>query len=92
MAERDLYALLNIPREAHPDEIRVAYRQMCMLYHPDKHTDPEKQELAREMFPNIQHAYEVLSDEQKRAVYDIYGEQGLTAGDELAPYYNTVAE
>ncbi|EGD80115.1 hypothetical protein PTSG_10389 [Salpingoeca rosetta] len=88
----DFYALLNVSRDARVEEIRSAYRQMCMLYHPDKHTDPAKQELAREMFPRIQRAYEVLSDEQQRAVYDIYGESGLTAGTELAPYYNTVAE
>jgi DnaJ family protein C protein 11 len=44
------------------------------------------------MFPKVQRAYTVLSDPQKRAIYDLYGEEGVEAGHELAPYYNSVAE
>ncbi|EDQ88801.1 uncharacterized protein MONBRDRAFT_32622 [Monosiga brevicollis MX1] len=86
------YAVLNVPKEATADEIRAAFRRLCVFYHPDKHTKPEAQELASTLFPKIQRAYAVLSDPQTRAIYDLYGAAGVEAGHELAPYYNTVAE
>eukprot|EP00056_Hartaetosiga_gracilis_P005922 m.90849 g.90849 ORF g.90849 m.90849 type:complete len:615 (+) comp12318_c0_seq1:15-1859(+) len=88
----DYYALLNVPKNASKAEIRSAYKQLSKLYHPDKHTDEAMQQLARKMFPRIQKAYTVLSDEQSRAVYDAYGVKGVSAGNEIAPYYNTAAE
>ncbi|KAK2551213.1 DnaJ-like protein subfamily C member 11 [Acropora cervicornis] len=76
----DYYAILNVRKEANENEIKAAYRRMCMLYHPDKHRDPEKKKIAEELFSKIQKAYEVLSCPEKRGIYDIYGQKGLDAG------------
>eukprot|EP00047_Mylnosiga_fluctuans_P005928 m.243678 g.243678 ORF g.243678 m.243678 type:complete len:558 (-) comp14285_c0_seq1:99-1772(-) len=91
-ADENYYAILNIPKDASADEVKNAYRRLCVLYHPDKHQTEERQTLARELFPRIQTAYAVLSDPQKRAIYDIYGASGVSAGYDLAPYYGTTAE
>lgn len=48
-----------------------------MLYHPDKHRDPELKSQAERLFNLVHQAYEVLSDPQTRAIYDIYGKRGL---------------
>lgn len=88
----DYYAVLNVPKEASADELKNSYRRLCVLYHPDKHQDEERQTLAKDLFPRIQTAYAVLSDPQKRALYDIYGSAGVNAGYDLAPYYGTTAE
>lgn len=88
----DYYAVLNVPKDASAEDIKNAYRRICLLYHPDKHHNEEAQRLAKELFPRIQTAYGVLSDPQKRAIYDIYGAAGVNAGYDLAPYYGTTAE
>uniref|UniRef100_A0AAZ3RNU4 J domain-containing protein n=1 Tax=Oncorhynchus tshawytscha TaxID=74940 RepID=A0AAZ3RNU4_ONCTS len=51
--------------------------RLCMLYHPDKHRDPELKRQAEQLFNLVHQAYEVLSDPQSRAIYDIYGKRGL---------------
>ncbi|XP_038677558.1 dnaJ homolog subfamily C member 11a isoform X1 [Scyliorhinus canicula] len=73
----DFYALLNVRREATQDELKAAYRRLCMLYHPDKHRDPDLKQQAETLFNLVHQAYEVLSDPQSRAIYDIYGKRGL---------------
>ncbi|GCB74146.1 hypothetical protein scyTo_0003233 [Scyliorhinus torazame] len=73
----DFYALLNVRREATQDELKAAYRRLCMLYHPDKHRDPDLKQQAETLFNLVHQAYEVLSDPQSRAIYDIYGKKGL---------------
>ncbi|XP_055515327.1 dnaJ homolog subfamily C member 11 [Leucoraja erinacea] len=73
----DFYALLNVRREATQEELKAAYRRLCMLYHPDKHRDPELKQQAETLFNLVHQAYEVLSDPQSRAIYDIYGKKGL---------------
>ncbi|XP_076023278.1 dnaJ homolog subfamily C member 11a [Genypterus blacodes] len=73
----DFYSLLNVRREATQDELKAAYRRLCMLYHPDKHRDPELKTQAEQLFNLVHEAYEVLSDPQARAIYDIYGKRGL---------------
>eukprot|EP00052_Salpingoeca_macrocollata_P012288 m.95146 g.95146 ORF g.95146 m.95146 type:complete len:554 (-) comp18413_c0_seq1:1708-3369(-) len=90
--EDDLYQILNVARDASEEDIRSAYRRMCVLYHPDKHQTEDLKKVARDMFPKIQKAYAVLSDPQKRGIYDVYGAKAVAAGLELAPYYNTMAE
>ena len=69
MAE-DLYATLGVPRDASQDDIKKAHRKLALKYHPDKNPDDD---VARDKFKRIQEAYDVLSDEEKRAAYDRYG-------------------
>jgi molecular chaperone DnaJ len=71
---RDYYDILGVPVEAGADEIKKAYRKLAMKYHPDR--NPGDQE-AEAQFKEAAEAYEVLSDVQKRRLYDTYGHQGL---------------
>lgn len=68
--KRDYYELLGVSRNATPEEIKAAYRKMARKYHPDVNREDEN---ASEKFKEINDAYEVLSDPQKRSVYDTYG-------------------
>eukprot|EP00884_Botryococcus_braunii_P017745 jgi/Botrbrau1/4654/Bobra.33_2s0025.1 len=79
----DYYSVLNVPRDAADEEIKRAYRQLASVSHPDKVQDPNLRTLASSNFMLVQEAYEVLSDERKREVYDIYGKEGLEAGLEV---------
>lgn len=101
----------RFPRCAHPspaqataDDVRNAYKRLCVLYHPDKHADEEKQKVRMRptLTGSLQETYSldcrrrmqvqspssfltaVLSDPQKRALYDIYGAAGVSAGHEVA--------
>ena len=73
MGNKDYYAILNIGRDASQEDIKKAYRKMALKFHPDKN----KSDDAEEKFKEVAEAYEVLSDEDKRAAYDRYGEDGL---------------
>uniref|UniRef100_A0A8D0AE10 DnaJ homolog subfamily C member 11 n=1 Tax=Sander lucioperca TaxID=283035 RepID=A0A8D0AE10_SANLU len=89
----DFYSLLNVRREATQDELKAAYRRLCMLYHPDKHRDPELKRQAEQLFNLVHEAYEVLRDPQARAIYDIYGKRGLDVeGWEVVERKRTPAE
>ncbi|KAF2073542.1 hypothetical protein CYY_005161 [Polysphondylium violaceum] len=66
------YTLLGVEPHATQDDIKKAYRVLALKYHPDKNPDPE----AADIFRDITQAYEVLSDETKRKLYDQYGEEG----------------
>ena len=70
MAKRDYYELLGVSKDAGKDEIKRAYRKLAMQYHPDRNPGDEE---AEQKFKEIGEAYEVLSDEQKRAAYDRFG-------------------
>jgi molecular chaperone DnaJ len=83
MAKRDYYEILEINRSASGDEIKSAYRKMAVKYHPDKN---QGDKAAEEMFKEASEAYEVLSDENKRARYDRYGHDGLRAGQDFHSY------
>uniref|UniRef100_A0AAQ5ZIU8 DnaJ homolog subfamily C member 11 n=1 Tax=Amphiprion ocellaris TaxID=80972 RepID=A0AAQ5ZIU8_AMPOC len=79
--------------QATQDELKAAYRRLCMLYHPDKHRDPELKRQAEQLFNLVHEAYEVLSDPQARAIYDIYGKRGLDVdGWEVVERKRTPAE
>ncbi|GBF91653.1 hypothetical protein Rsub_03957 [Raphidocelis subcapitata] len=86
------YAALNVPRDATTDEIKRAYRQLAAVFHPDKHADDELRAQAQEAFARLQEAYEVLSDPERRDVYDAYGREGLTAGFELGTKLQSTEE
>ncbi|XP_031739805.1 uncharacterized protein LOC101208835 isoform X1 [Cucumis sativus] len=72
-ASGDYYATLGIPKSANSKEIKAAYRKLARQYHPDVNKEPG----ATEKFKEISAAYEVLSDDKKRALYDQYGEAGV---------------
>lgn len=70
-----LYKTLGVRKDASEDEIKKAYRKLAKKYHPDK--NPDKKEESEKKFHKITEAYEVLSDEQKRKEYDMYGDSGV---------------
>ena len=74
MAKRDYYEVLGVQKGASKDEIKKGYRKLAVQYHPDK--NPGNAE-AEEKFKEATEAYEILSDEQKRPIYDQYGHAGL---------------
>ncbi len=74
--KRDYYEILGAKKDATLDEIKKAYREMALRYHPDR-VPHEKKKEAEEKFKEISEAYAVLSDSQKRALYDQYGHSGI---------------
>lgn len=73
--ETDYYKILNIEKTATKEEIKKAYRKLSIKWHPDKNLDDT--ENATKKFKEITEAYEILSDEEKRSIYDQYGIEGL---------------
>ncbi|MBI2856584.1 MAG: DnaJ domain-containing protein, partial [Chloroflexi bacterium] len=74
--QRDYYQVLGVPRSASQEEIRAKFRRLALEYHPDRNREPG----AQEKFKEINEAYQVLSDPQKRAEYDRFGRVGVGAG------------
>jgi len=74
MATRDYYEVLGVGKNAGDNEIKKAYRKLAMKYHPDR--NPNKKE-AEERFKEINEAYAVLSDKEKRKQYDTFGAEGF---------------
>jgi molecular chaperone DnaJ len=72
--KRDYYEVLNVPRNASKEDIKKAYRQLALKYHPDRNKSPE----AEEKFKEISEAYAVLSDDDKRMQYDQFGHEGIS--------------
>lgn len=70
----DFYKILNIKRDANERDVKKAFRALSLKYHPDKNPGNKQ---AHDMFIKVNKAYETLSDQEKRKVYDIYGEEGL---------------
>ncbi len=83
MAKRDYYEILEVQKSASKEEIKKAYRKKAIQYHPDK--NPGNKE-AEEKFKEAAEAYEVLSDEQKKARYDQFGHAGMGNGGGGAGY------
>ncbi len=74
---RDYYEVLSVSRDADGDEIKRAYRRLALKYHPDRNPDDAQ---AEAKFKEAAEAYEVLSDEHRRKIYDQYGHEGLRRG------------
>ncbi|KAI3525560.1 hypothetical protein L1887_04425 [Cichorium endivia] len=72
-AESDYYSVLGVSKNSSKAEIKSAYRKLARSYHPDVNKEPG----AEQKFKDISNAYEVLSDDEKRSIYDRYGEAGL---------------
>jgi len=77
LTKRDYYEILGISKDAPSEDIKRAYRRLALKYHPDKNPDNHKE--AEEKFKEIGEAYKVLSDPEKRQIYDQYGHAGLQA-------------
>lgn len=78
-AKSDYYDLLGVSRNASVDEIKKAYRKQALEWHPDRHQGADK-EAAEKRFKEINEAYQVLSDPQKRQAYDQFGHQAFSPG------------
>ncbi len=74
--KHDYYEVLGLSRSADTDEIKKAYRKAALAHHPDRNPGDKK---AEEKFKEVTEAYQVLSDPQKRQVYDQYGHEGLSS-------------
>ncbi|MEH6575937.1 MAG: molecular chaperone DnaJ [Amphritea sp.] len=77
MSKRDFYDVLGVERGASDRDIKKAFRRMAMKYHPDRNPDDKASE---DSFKEVNEAYEVLSDQQKKAAYDQYGHAGIEQG------------
>ncbi len=86
MSNRDFYEILGVPRNASIDDIKTAFRKLARQYHPDVSKEPD----AEEKFKEINEAYGVLSDPQKRARYDQFGRAGLGDMGGMPDYTNTM--
>ena len=74
MTDKDYYELLQVSKDADKSALKKAYRKMAMKYHPDKNPGDKQ---AEENFKAVNEAYQVLSDDEKRSIYDRYGKAGL---------------
>merc|ERR1712093_87394 len=84
MRTRDFYQVLGVGKDASEDEIRKAYKKKAVKCHPDKVAEKERPK-AEEEFKLLAEAYSVLSDAEKRKLYDMYGEDGLREGGGGSP-------
>src|SRR5882672_2498685 len=76
MSKRDYYKVLDVPKTATEAEIKKAYRRLAMKFHPDRNPNDKD---AEEKFKEAKEACEILTDAQKRAIYDQHGHAGIEA-------------
>lgn len=84
MADRDFYKILGVERDASADEIKKAYRKLAKELHPDRNPDDAASE---DRFKDVSYGYGVLSDPEKKKLYDEFGELGLKEGFDPEAYY-----
>src|SRR4029078_9259364 len=77
MAKQDFYDIRAVSRSANADELKRAYRKLAMQYHPDRNPSDKS---AEQKFKDINEAYDILKDDQKRAAYDRYGHASFEKG------------
>lgn len=75
---KDYYQILGVSRNASDEELKKAYKKLALKWHPDRNINNKK--VAEEKFKEVSEAYEVLSDKEKREIYDRFGEEGLKGG------------
>jgi len=80
VTKRDYYETLGIERNASDDEIKKAFRKLARQHHPDVHTGDQQKKVSEEKFKEINEAYEILSDQEKRRRYDAFGHAGAAQG------------
>jgi molecular chaperone DnaJ len=80
VAKRDYYETLGVDRNASDEELKKAYRKLARQYHPDLHAGDQQKKSAEEKFKEVNEAYEVLSDQEKRRRYDTFGHAGGPQG------------
>jgi molecular chaperone DnaJ len=86
--QRDFYEVLSVSKTASVDEIKASYRKAAMQWHPDR--NPENKEEAEIRFRECTEAYSVLSDPQKRQIYDTYGHAGLARAGGASDFNETI--
>ena len=78
---KNYYDILNVTKNADENEIKKSYKKLAMKWHPDKNTENKNE--SEKKFKEISEAYQVLSDPQKREIYDNYGEEGLKNNNDM---------
>src|SRR5829696_4239345 len=89
MAKRDYYEILNVSKDAAPEDIKKAYRKVAMQFHPDRNPGDKA---AEEKFKEAAEAYEVLSDADKRAQYDRFGHAGVSGNGRGGPGHQNMED
>ncbi len=89
MAQRDYYQVLGVEKKASPEEIKKAYRKLALKHHPDKNPGDATCEAK---FKEVAEAFDVLSDPEKRRLYDQYGHEGMRARGYSGPNFTTVED
>src|SRR5208283_4814350 len=86
--QRDYYEILRAARTASVDEIKAAYRQAALKWHPDRNQEHKEEAVMR--FRERTEAYSILSDAQKRQIYDTYGHAGLAGAGAQPAFHGTI--